>query len=488
VRSTEHQRRGLRTIETALGLVLLAVVILVSSTVLRVWATAVFNALRAVVPLLRVDGVGTAETLALALARLGLAALPAALLLRSLPPRRRLWVATPLGMLTVISTPLSLTACSTPGRWLLLGLLSAAASVLVQRRFLGWTALLPFAVLWEVVPSHGLLNFADIGTRDPAYRAEILAECAAHDGMRPRNLTADHLMPYHGITPYGDDLVFLAGEGPNDGGMRGKEGGRRVGSWWLRRTNDGAYEIELPSEATGNLWRGCVVDGVLWMVRAGLAVGVERFPAGRTPYERVRTLPIPSQDMDLIDTACDANGRRLYVTEYLAGGLWEVPIDGSPPRRFAIGGGMLIPRWRFDGRLVLGHSGALVVFDPDARRVVERVPSGIASLGLDLCSRDGAAAVADTAGRLRVFELDGDGRYRFAWGVSVFAPRRVAYSPDCSRLAVTSADDHRVYLIDTQTRRIADVFRAGPALREVAPTGPREFSVSDVCSMTTYRW
>jgi hypothetical protein len=294
-------------------------------------------------------------------------------------------------------------------------------------------------------------------------------------------------MPYHGITAYGDDLVFLAGEGPEDGGMRGNSGGRRVGSWWLRR-KDGGYEIELPSMATGNLWRGCLIDDTIWMVRARLAVGVKRLPVGGATHERVLVLPIPSQDMDLIDTACDPAGRRIFVTEYLAGGLWEVPIDGAAPRRHAIGGGMLIPRWRFDSRLVLGHSGALVVFDPDEDRVLESVPSGLANLGLDLCRRDGAAAVADTTGRLRVFALDRDGHYRFAWGVSVFAPRRVAYSPDCSRIAVTSADDHRVFVIDAEQRRVVDVFRAGPALREVAPTGPREFSVSDVCSMTTYRW
>ena len=54
--------------------------------------------------------------------------------------------------------------------------------------------------------------------------------------------------------------------------------------------------------------------------------------------------------------------------------------------------------------------------------------------------------------------------------------------------AVTSADDHRVYIVDAASRSVIDVFTAGPALREVAATGPRQFSVSDVCSITTFRW
>jgi DNA-binding beta-propeller fold protein YncE len=129
-----------------------------------------------------------------------------------------------------------------------------------------------------------------------------------------------------------------------------------------------------------------------------------------------------------------------------------------------------------------------MVFDPAEDRVIEHVPARFGGHGFALCPSSGAAAVADLFGRLRVFELDAAGHYQFAWGVSLFAPRRVAYSRDCTRIAVTSADDHRVFIIDATTHRVVDVLKLGPALREVASTGPREFSMSDVCSMTTYRW
>jgi DNA-binding beta-propeller fold protein YncE len=192
--------------------------------------------------------------------------------------------------------------------------------------------------------------------------------------------------------------------------------------------------------------------------------------------------------MDLIESACDAKRRRVFATEFFGGGVWEVPLDGTEPRRHAIGGVLLVAEWRFDDRLVLADSSSLVVFNPDEGRVLERVPARLGGHGFDVCPSTGAAAVADLAGRLRVFELDPSGHYRFAWGVSAFAPRRVAYSSDCSRIGVTSADDHRVYVIDAAEHRVVDVFHAGPALRDVAPTGPREFSVSDVCSLTTFRW
>jgi DNA-binding beta-propeller fold protein YncE len=129
-----------------------------------------------------------------------------------------------------------------------------------------------------------------------------------------------------------------------------------------------------------------------------------------------------------------------------------------------------------------------MVFDPKEDRIVERVPARLGGHGFDVCRADGRAAVADLSGRLRVFDLDEAKHYRFAWGVSVFAPRRVAFSADCSHIAVTSADDHRVFIIDAEAHRVVHVFTAGPALRDVAATGPREFSVSDVCSITTFRW
>ncbi len=482
-----HGRRVWRAIEIGLGVVLIALIATVGWTLIGGSLTAALGAAISFVSLLRVDGAATAWSLALALGRIGLAIVPSVMLVRSAPRRRRMWLVPLLGTVAILSLPVSLTACPTIGRWLLLALLSALAAALIHVRFMRWAVLLPYVVLLEVVPSHGLLNFADVGTRDPAYRDRLLTECARNDGIRPANLTADRLQPYHGINLIGDDLVFLAGEGPNDGGMRGNSGGRRVGSWWLHRTDAGLM-FEVASEATGNLWRGCLIDDTIWMVRAGRVVGVKRLPDGEGRHEDIRSISVPSTDMDLLEAACDPVGKRLYVTEFFEGGMWEVPLDGGAPRRHQIGGVLLIPEWRFDGRLVLVNSSSLLVYDPQEDRVVESVPARLGGHGFDICPTTGAAAVADLSGRVRVFELDAAGHYQFAWGVSVFAPRRVAFSSDCSHIGVTSADDHRVFIVDAAGHRVTDVFHAGPALREVAPTGPREFSVSDVCSITTFRW
>ncbi|HYD47908.1 MAG TPA: hypothetical protein VEB21_06145 [Terriglobales bacterium] len=436
---------------------------------------------------MQVDPAATLWITAIATARLAIAALPTVALLRVAPWQRRLWLLPLLAMVVIVSTPFSLASLATLDRWLLLLLGCAAATWMARRRWLWWTALLPFALLWEIVPSHGLLHFADVGTVDAEYRARLLKQCIARDGSRPANLTADHLMPYHGINPIDDDLVLLSGEGPNDGAMRGKSGGRRVGSWWLRRAGDG-FRFEAPSDATGNLWRGCLIDGTVWMARANFVVGAQRTGDPPPRHEQVQRLRLPSNDIDYGETACAPERRRVYVTEVSLGGMWEISTDGSNPVRHEIGGIVLFPKRRFDGRLVLSDTASLTVFDPAAARVTERLAAGVADFGFDLCSANGAAAVADAAGRLRVFELDGSGHYRFAWGIELFAPRRVAYSTDCSRIAVTSADDRHVSIIDSATRSVVEVHRAGPALREVAATGPREFSIADVCTMTTYRW
>lgn len=485
----ETERRSYRrAVEIGVGVLLLTVVVVNGGFLLRVWMRATYDAVSALFPLLLVDGVPTLWTLAVSLARIGLAILPSIALLRLLPRRRWLWVIAPMTMIVVISTPLSLTACATADRWLLLVFLSVSATFLVRVRYLRLAVILPFFVLWEVVPRHGLLMFADIGTADPDYRARLFADCSSRRGDRPQNLTPDHLMPYHGINPVGGGFVFLGGEGPNDGGMRGRSGGRRVGSWWLHKTEDGTYRFEQPSSATGNLWRGCIVDGILWMPRARLLVGVRVPVAGQPLGDEVLHLDIPSADMDFLDATCDPQRGLVYVTEYLEQGVWEVDPRTGDTRRHYVGGGMLMPRWRPDGKLIITNNGWLSVIEPTEFRVVERRAVALASLSSGVCERDGSIAITDLTGRMRIFEIDESGNYRFSWGISLFAPRRAAFSEDCSRLAVTSADDRQLFVVDTAARRVIDVFAVGPALREVIATGPREFSASDVCSMTTYRW
>lgn len=477
-----------RIIEVVCALLLLALLLSPASrATARVWATAASFTLSSLFDLLRVDTAATLWALLVSMARLGLAVAPGVLVLRRASRLRRIVLSPLLALVTLGSTPLSLAACASADRWVLLIVLAAVGYWLGRLRYLGGLVLLPFVVLWEIVPSHGLLMFGDVGTRDPAYREKLLRDCARHDGERPRNLIADRIMPYHGINMITEDLAFLSGEGPNDGGMRGNAGGRRVGSWWLRR-RDGQFEFEAPSEATGNLWRGCKMGETLWTVRANYIVGAQRMEADPPNHERVTLRKMPSSDIDCGEPACDEAGQRIYVTESLNGGMWELSFADKAPRRHELGGVLLLPLRRFDGKIVISNSASLMVFDPQREEVVERVSTGLADDGFDLCAATGAAAVADLTGRVRLFDLDEAGRYRFRWGVSVFAPRRVAFSRDCSRLAVTSSDDHSVFIIDVAGRRVIDTFHVGPALREVMATGPREFSVTDVCSVTSFRW
>src|SRR6185369_6879991 len=139
--------------------------------------------------------------------------------------------------------------------------------------------------------------------------------------------------------------------------------------WWLRRKN-GAFEFETPSEATGNLWRGCLLDGAIWMGRANYIVGTKRLPDDAAQREEVYRLHIPSSDVDFGETACAPERDRLYVGEASLGGLWEVRPDGSEPRRHPIGGVFVLPKARPDGRLILTTTSSLITFAPGEDRVL----------------------------------------------------------------------------------------------------------------------
>lgn len=443
----------------------------------RVWMTGLSYTCMSLGPLLRVDGAATAWTLAVVFGRMALVLVPPLLLIKSARWWHRLWLVPVVVLGAIIITPIGLSHGATLGEWGLLVLVSVASSLLRRVPVLRWTALLPFLIVSHLVPRH---TFTSYYVDDPAFRRQLFAACADNDGVRPRNLSPDLVMPYHGINSVSDDLLLLTGEGRWDGSV--------VESWWLRR-KDGRWEFESPVREVGfNLWRGCQLDGTIWMGMNGRLKGVKRLPEGSAKVEEVYDAPIPASDFDFGEAACEPDRRRIYVGEASKGGLWETDHDGSNPRRHHVGGIVMLSERRFDGRIIVDNSGSFLVFDPEEQRVVERVPAGLADFGFDVCDPNGSVAVPDAVGRLRVFELDGSGRYRFAWGLSLFAPRRVAFSRDCSRLAVTSADDRHVYIVDAASRQVVNVFNTGPALREVMATGPREFSITDACSMTTYRW
>jgi len=477
----------LRILEIIFGIVLIALLTLSGfRAILRIWVTIVLLAAQAFVPLARMDPAGMLPTAGLAILRLALASIPSILLIYASPLHRRIWLIPLVGAFIIMSSIVSLAACASLERWLLLILIVGLSATLIRFPLLRWTFFLPYLVLAEVVFSHGALSLAQVGTDRPAYRDELLEACGRREGTRPPNLRADLLMPYHGITAWNEEFALLTGEGPQDGGMRDHTGGRPAGSWWLRRRN-GAYHFEIPSRATGNLWHGCVLDHTIWMARANFVVGARLSSTTPVPDEQVVHVPIPAGEMDFGEVACSPEHGRLYVGEATAGGLWELAPDGSGARRHPVGGIIIMPKRRFDGKIVMTNAGRLIVFDPAESRVTESIPAGFFLSGLDVCERDGSVVVADTSGRIRIFEL-ASGRYEFAWGLSLFAPRRVAFAPDCSHIAVTSADDHRVFLVDGSAHRVSKTFTAGPALREVVATGPREFSVTDVCSITSYGW
>jgi hypothetical protein len=443
----------------------------------RVWATGFSYTLMSLGPLLYVDGAATAWTLAVALGRMALVLVPAVLLIKSVRWWHRLWLIPVVALGAIMITPIGLSYGATIGEWVLLVLVAVSSSLLRRVPVLRWTGLLPFVIVSYLVPRH---TYTSMFVDDPGFREQLFAACAHVDGVRPRNLSPDLVMPFHGINLVNDDLLLLTGEGRFDGSI--------IESWWLRR-KDGRWEFESPVRYAGyNLWRGCKLDGTIWMGMNGRLKGVKRLPEGSEKVEEVYDAPIPASDYDFGEAACEPDRGRIYVGEASKGGLWETDRDGSNPRRHHVGGIVMLSERRFDGRIIVDNSGSFLVFDPDEQRVIERVPAGLADFGFDVCDKDGSVAVPDALGRLRIFELDASGHYRFAWGLNLFASRRVAFSWDCSRLAVTSADDRHVYIVDAASRQLVNVFNTGPALREVMATGPREFSITDACSMTSYQW
>jgi hypothetical protein len=115
--------------------------------------------------------------------------------------------------------------------------------------------------------------------------------------------------------------------------------------------------------------------------------------------------------------------------------------------------------------------------------VTERSAAALGAGGLDVCQVDGAALVADYAGRLRLFKIGPTGKYELEQGVSLSSPRRVAFSPDCAWIAVTSGDDETAYVLRRGDLSVWRTFRLGPGLRDVVYTGPREVAIVDACSV-----
>jgi hypothetical protein len=294
---------------------------------------------------------------------------------------------------------------------------------------------------------------------------------------------------YYGVHFFPPDWILLTGETPEDGlFMSIPHAGR--GSWWLRKELDGTLSFAGPSNATGNIWTSCRLNGDGWFVRAGRFMQVR--PPDANGEEMVRSIPFPMPGFDAPDTACDKRTGNVYASDLLDGRLVELSArtGGRPERRddsVSVRGGVMSMR-ESDGRLVILDFQDLVVYALGEARTLHRTPAAIASSALTMCQSDGAVAVPDLAGRLRVFRMNSDGGYEFDWGLQLFAPRFAQFSPDCDFLGVTSADDRHVWIIERDSRQITKTFRLGPAVRGAAFVGPREFAVADACTVSLLRF
>lgn len=411
--------------------------------------------------LLGADPAGVLATSAAAIARTALVFGPFAYLARTWPRRRLAWL--PLGMIPLFALlGISFAAISTPAMWVILAAASAAGFAAARRPRLGWVVIAPMIVCLEPALSHSPLS-------DRYWTTDRLApRCAANDGARPLGFTPEMAVSrYYSVTPVDDDLAIAVGD-------------RR--SSWLARRPDGGFALDKPARVRGNLWQGCVMGGAVYFTKNHHLFRVDRLSDRFTDV----ALPDPPgvAELDLAEPACDPDHDRVFVTEVNSGGIRAISLRDGSRRRFEVGGFNLQYMRRRDGMLVGIDTARLVVFDPEAGRIVEQHPAGLGVMGIDVCLRDDAVAITDMAGRVRVFERAPSGEYRFRAGASVFAPRRIAFSPDCRMIGVTSADDHTVVSLRRADLSVARRYRVGPGLRDITFTGPRQMAVADACMAT----
>jgi hypothetical protein len=190
-------------------------------------------------------------------------------------------------------------------------------------------------------------------------------------------------------------------------------------------------------------------------------------------------------ELDYVDAICPSDRPTIYASQLVRGGYLELDpeTDATTLHRVVPGLNLQMVE-RADGRLVAITTARLCVFDTALDRVTEETVAGVVAMGVDVCQGDGALAVTDFTGRLRLFEPGIDGRYRFVAGVFLPAPRRVAFSPACDRLVVTSGDDRRVFLLRRAGLEVARTYRLGPGLRDVVFVDDRQVAAADACTVT----
>jgi hypothetical protein len=270
---------------------------------------------------------------------------------------------------------------------------------------------------------------------------------------------------YYGVTPVGGDLL-LTGE---------KQ------SFWARRSEDGGIVLGPPTGPRGNLWQGCVMDDRVWLTKRGhtcwgAADGGFGCDEANGPAET-------GAELDYTDVICSPDAGSIFLGQLVRGGLLEVDTRAKAERFHPVMTGFnlqAVPGR--DGRIVGITTSRLFVFDPKGDAVLDEQPAGIVAMGVDVCAADDAVAVTDFTGRLRLFQRSGEG-YALLAGVQLPAPRRVAFSPACDRIIVTSGDDRHVYLVRRSDLVVMREYRLGPGLRDVTFLDDKTAAAVDACTI-----
>ncbi len=430
---------------------------------------AIFDGARSTAQLVLVDR-GTWLTGLSSLARIVLLFAPLARALRSGPRHRLVWV--PLALIIgigVVGT--SLPGVSTAPMWALFVGAAALGWLAAPRPFLRVAVFLPWLVGLEPMLGHSPLS-------DDAWPPARLAErCAGNDGVRPADLIPAVMgTHYYSVTPATPGLFLLTGERH---------------SFWVRRDADGTARLGPDVKPTANLWQGCVRNGAVWVTARGVGiceVPPPPLPGGPAPQSTCHEAPGSPElglELDDVDALCPEDRPTVYASQLLRGGYLELdPGAGTTAWHPVIPGLNLQMVARADGRIVAITTGRLVVFDPSSDRVLEDHAAGTVAMGVDVCAADGAVAVTDFTGRVRIFERGPDGRYAFHVGALLPAPRRVAFSPTCDRLVVTSGDDRHAFLLTRADMQVVRTWRLGPGLRDVVFVDEHHVAAADACTAT----
>jgi hypothetical protein len=430
---------------------------------------AMVDGARSTVLLLSIDPATAVTTLGV-IARIALLIAPPARALALSKRRRLAW--TPLAFVVWVAVlGISLPGISTTIAWAVLVASSVTAWFAVKRPRLRAAAFLPWLVALEPLLGHSPLG-------DTFWSpAGLAARCTENDGKRPVDVAPeDRGTRYYAVTPVSPEVLLLTGE-------------RRSG--WVRRDADGTAHLGLPIKPTANLWQGCVRGGAVWVTARGVGI------CAVTPTADVAAPPVQPSchaapgspdlplELDYVDAICPRDRPTIYSSQLVRGGYLELDpeTDATTLHRVVPGLNLQMVE-RSDGRLVAITTARLCVFDTALDRVIEETVAGVVAMGVDVCQGDGALAVTDFTGRLRLFERGTDGRYRFVAGVFLPAPRRVAFSPACDRLVVTSGDDRRAFLLRRAGLEVARTYRLGPGLRDVVFVDDHQVAAADACTVT----